>query len=190
VLLAGDGWTTCRSPPDVCAMYREALPRVAEGERVISTDEMTSSRPWSERHQDCRCVQAKSSLASSSTSGAGLHRVLQSHHGQAVQVDLPREAAPCLIASPASFTPACTSQTPANSAEFDQLAGSLSLWSGQHIYVYTWPSQCESDPRVWATRSGAIHICGKNSSGELWVLAIRKTTDAALSEPAPTILWV
>jgi len=26
---------------DVCAMYREALPRVADGERVISTDEMT-----------------------------------------------------------------------------------------------------------------------------------------------------
>ena len=43
--------------------------------------------------------------------GAGLHRLLQSHHGQAIQVDLSRKAAPCLtMAGPASLTPGCTSE--------------------------------------------------------------------------------
>ena len=47
----------------------------------------------------------------SSGQGAGLHRLLQSHHGQAVQVDLSWEALACLIdPSPGSLTPACTSQ--------------------------------------------------------------------------------
>jgi hypothetical protein len=41
---------------------------------------------------------------------AGLHRLLQPHDGQAIQVDLPRQATPCLISStPASLTPGCTS---------------------------------------------------------------------------------
>ena len=48
----------------------------------------------------------------SSGQGAGLHRLLQSHHGQAVQVDLSWEALACLIdPSPGSLTPACTSLT-------------------------------------------------------------------------------
>ena len=44
--------------------------------------------------------------------GARLHRILQSHHGQAVQVDLPGKATPCLTSSiPASLTPGCTSRS-------------------------------------------------------------------------------
>src|SRR5207253_415653 len=45
--------------------------------------------------------------------GAGIHRLLQPNHGQALQVDLPGQATPCLTcSSPASSAPVCTSGLP------------------------------------------------------------------------------